>query len=562
MPKSSIRTLSLLFPYVFNILRAAAAVVIGIAELTPVHQPQEGIYHVGCQLGAGDLPDDGNHLIEVHAVAIGAVGIHRVKAIRHGDDLGHAGNFIPLQMVGISLSDVVSRGKRLEASVFDVEAKHARAVVENGKYPIKRISGPDGFTSAYVCGRFKRIWVEKSGLPIYQPSSIVDVYPTPDGYISHKTKTDIDALRVHQGQVLMTCSGTIGKLAYVSKTLDNKIFSHDLLRINCNNPDDAGYIYAYLKSNVGNKILLTNSYGAVITHIEPEHLVTVPVPDAPDEIKKRINNLVIRSYELRDESNARIDEATALLIEELELPAIRDFNLMLYKKDTNVDTFSVKLGHLEGRIDASFHVPAVDAIIAHLKQHAAEVTTVGNTRVSTEIILPGRFKRVYVEEGYGRVFIGGKQIFELDPTNKKYLSLVHHGDRIAKQLELHEGMTLITCSGTIGKVALVGKQWEKWTANQHIIRIVPANKEIAGYLYIFLASEYGHALITHYTYGSVVDEIDDTHVSSIPFPVLKNADVQRRINELALEASEKRFEAYRLEQQALRIVNDEILFAK
>lgn len=468
----------------------------------------------------------------------------------------------PVKCCTVTLSDVIARGKRLEASVFDVEAKQARAIIEHGKYPVTVVGGANGLAKSYVCGRFKRIWVDKSDLPIFQPSSITDVYPTPDGYISHKTRTNIEALRVHAGQVLMTCSGTIGKLSYVSKTLDQKIFSHDLLRIDCKDPTDAGYLYAYLKSAVGNNILLTNSYGAVITHIEPEHLATVPIPDAPTLIKKHVNDLIVGSYELRDASNALIDEAVAMLVKELQLPDIHDFDVALYKKDAGVDTFSVKLSDMAGRVDASYHVPIVDAIMAHMKQYAAEVTTVSDSRISKEIILPGRFKRIYVEDGYGRVFIGGKQLHELDPTNKKYLSLVHHGDRIAKQLELHEGMTLITCSGTIGKVALVGKHWENWTANQHIIRVVPANKDIAGYLSIFLASEYGHTLITRYTYGSVVDEIDDTHVGNIPVPLLKNANVQRNINEIALAANQKRYEAYKLEQQALKIIDKEVIFAK
>lgn len=467
----------------------------------------------------------------------------------------------PVKYCSVALSEVIKKGKRLEASVFDVEAKRARQRIEHGRYPVKMIGGDNGVTTSYVCGRFKRIWVEKSDLPIFQPSSITDVYPTPDGYISHKTRTNFEELRVRAGQILMTCSGTIGKLSYVSKTLENKIFSHDLLRINCKVSSDAGYVYAYLKSSIGNKILLTNQYGAVITHIEPEHLATVPIPDAPERIKRRINNLIVSSYQLRDESNDLIDEATALLKKELHFPAIEEIDVSFYKK-ANVDTFNVKLSDMEGRVDASYHVPIVDAIVNHMEKYAAEVTTVGDKRISKAIILPGRFKRVYVEDGYGRVFIGGKQLFELDPTNKKYLSLVHHGNRIAKQLELHEGMTLITCSGTIGKVALVGKRWENWTASQHIIRVVPDNRGIAGYISIFLASEYAYPLITHFTYGSVVDEIDDIHVGSIPFPLLKNADVQQHINELALEASAKRDEAYKLEQQALKIVDKDVIFAK
>ena len=107
----------------------------------------------------------------------------------------------------------------------------------------------------------------------------------------------------------------------------------------------------------------------------------------------------------------------------------------------------------------------------------------------------------------------------------------------------------------------MGKHWEKWTANQHIIRVVPAAIDVAGYLNIFLASDYGHALITRYTYGSVVDEIDDRHVRDIPFPLLKDKAVQNKINEMALEANQKRYEAYLAEQEALRIMNDEVIFA-
>ena len=189
-----------------------------------------------------------------------------------------------LKWCSVSLADVISRGKRLEASVFDVEAKRARQIIANGKYPLTTIGGEKGLTTSYTGARFKRIWVENSDMPIYQPSTIVDIKPTPDGYISHLTQTNIDALRVHKGQILMTCSGTIGKVSYVSETLNDLIFSHDLLRIDCKHNVDQGYIYAYLKSKIGNKILLTNSYGAVITHIEPEHLSSVPIPNAPDAV--------------------------------------------------------------------------------------------------------------------------------------------------------------------------------------------------------------------------------------------------------------------------------------
>ncbi len=467
----------------------------------------------------------------------------------------------PLKWCSVSLSEMVDRGKRLEASVFDVEARQAWKLINNNKFHTTTIGGVNGLTTSYTCGRFKRIWVKTSEYPIYQPSSIVDIKPTPDGYISKKTQVDIDSLKVHKGQILLTCSGTIGKAAVVSRTLDNAIFSHDLLRIDCKNPVDVGYIYTYLKSKIGSHILVTNKYGAVITHIESEHLDTVPIPDAPVAIKTKINDLIMRSYELRDESNDLIDQAQALLVSELHLPPINEIKVDTLDNSKSVQTFNVKLSDMAGRADASYHVPIVDAIVDILKNNAAEVTTVGDERISSDVVLPGRFKRVYVDEGYGRVFIGGKQLYELDPTNKKYLSSSMHDKRIIEQLEISENTTLITRSGTIGKVTLVPKHWEKWVTSEHIIRVVPASREVAGYISVFLSSDYGYELIRRFTYGSVVDEIDDNHVRQIQIPLLKNKEIQKQINDLALQANEKRYEAYKLEQQALKILDNEVIYA-
>lgn len=467
----------------------------------------------------------------------------------------------PVKWCSVSLSDVVDRGKRLEASVFDVEAKRARALVENGKYPAVMIGGEDGLASSYVCGRFKRIWLKKSEYPIFQPSSIVDTYPSPDGYLSVKTNTDLNKLRVHKGQVLMTCSGTIGKVSYVSKTLDNQIFSHDLLRISCKNDFDVGYIYTYFKSKIGEKILLTNSYGAVITHIEPEHLATVPIPNAPYLLKKQIHELVVKSYALRDESNMLIDEATQLLIDELHFPEISELEVADYKKGAPVETYSVKLSEISGRVDASYHVPIVDAIVEHMKKYAAEVTTLGDERISKDVILAGIFKRTYVEEGYGYPFLGGKEITQLFPQTEKFLSKPIHKVRYEKELKVEENMVLVTDRGTIGISAMVPKHWDGYAVSQNVLKVVPANNDISGYIYIFLNSEVGNILIRRQTYGSVVDMIDNNSLKQVEFPLLKNREIQKKINDLALKANEKRYEAYQLEQQALSIMNDKVLQA-
>ena len=463
-----------------------------------------------------------------------------------------------LKWCSVSLADIVSRGKRLEASVYDIEAKQVRQLITSGRYPLTTIGGQNGLASSYTGARFKRVWVEKSDIPIFQPSSISDVKPCPDGYISHLTNTNIEALRVKKGQVLMTCSGTIGKVSYVSETLQDKIFSHDLLRIDCKETIDQGYIYTYFRSKVGNKILLTNSYGAVITHIEPEHLATVPIPNASQEIKARIHNLIVRSYELRDQSNKLIDQATRLLIEELKVPEIDECVM-----NNNLgNTFSVKLSEINGRADASYHIPTVNFILTHMRKSVEEITTIGDPRISKKIILAGVFKRTYVSEEYGFPFLGGKEITQLNPQTEKFLSKSMHKVRYEKELKVSENMILVSDRGTIGTVALVPKHWNGYAVSQNVLKVVPASDEIAGYIYIYLNSELGRVLLRRQTYGSVVDMIDNNSLASVEIPILKRKDIQIEINSLALKANKKRYEAYEAEHEALKIMDEEVLYVK
>ncbi len=465
-----------------------------------------------------------------------------------------------LKWASVVVREVVEKD-RLEASVYGIEARQVRKDLEQCRWDITYFS--DMFEEAFYCGRFKRIYVEaKEGIPFILPSQMTEVYPKASKFISSLTDIDIESTRVKKGQMLLTRSGTIGVVSYVSKTLENQSLSDDVIRIKAK--EYSGYIYTYLKSKVGRLLITTNNYGAVVKHIEPEHLNNIPIPDPSPSIKQVIHNLVEDSFKLRDESNELMDEAQGLLKEGLQLPDIEALQEQAeqFDKTSGVLNYSVPSSELIDRLDGSYYVPIVKVIEQEIAKTAREIVKVGDSRVGQSVILPGRFKRVYVEEGKGITFIGGKQIFELDPSNKKYLSISQHGDRIRNQLTLAENMTLITCSGTIGKVTIVPKHWEGWTANQHIIRVVPANNEIAGYLCAWLSSDYAYPLITRYTYGAVVDEINDKQVAVISIPLLRDENTQKAINDKVLEANRKRTEAYELEQEALGVLDEKVIYAR
>jgi type I restriction enzyme S subunit len=462
----------------------------------------------------------------------------------------------------ISLSEVLERGSRLEARVYDVEGRIARKTLEDCRWELTTITGKNGLAIAFHRPRFKRVFVEKSDLPIYQPSQITEIYPKPYLWISDKTKVNIDSLRVKKNQILMTCSGTIGKCTVVGETLDNCIFSHDLLRIETQNENDSGYLYAFLKSEIGQTLIQAKNYGAVISHIEPHHLDNIPIPNPQALIKIEIHNLVMDSFALRDESNRLLDEAEQLLIDELKLSPLNKLKTERFENKAEIQNFTVKLSELSERLEANYHNPNVQAILTHIEKHAEEVTTLDNANLVLRIILPSRFKRIYVGENQGVLFFGGKELLELAPRSEKFLSLKHHSKRIKSELTLDENMIMITCSGTIGKIAIVPKHWKGWTANQHILRVVPADKKIAGYIYTWLNTDYGKELITRFNYGAVVNEIDHRHIAQVQIPLLKNKDIQQKINDLVLEANQKRYNAYSLEQKAIQTINEKVIYAE
>ena len=466
----------------------------------------------------------------------------------------------PLQYTSVSLSEVQYNKLRLEASAFNMNAKAAKSKVEHCLYGYVHLWGDDGLVKeAFVRTRFKRIYVEKAdGIPFYQPSSITEIFSKPVKYISERTNVDIEALRVKKGMLLMTVSGTIGKCSIVSNSLENKVFSHDLLRLTGKNEHDTGYIYAFFSTAVGQQILQTNNYGAVIQHIEPEHLKNIIIPDAPESIKQNIHELIITSYNLRDQSNDLIERAEKILYQELQLPPIEELKPKYFDKTVDLRNYTTRLSHLDLRLDPSFHIPKTRAIVELIKKTSKFVTTIGSKEIAKQIIIVGRLKRTYVDSENGIPFFGGKQLLELNPSNVKYLSRDQHNSIINEKLFLKENMIAVTCSGTIGKVNIIPKHWENWTLNQHVMRIIPVNHNLAGYIYCWLNTDYGYNLIIRHTYGSVVDEIDDKHLSKVEIPLLKNELKQQEINNMVLQANALRYQAYLKEQEAIKMMDDVI----
>lgn len=208
-----------------------------------------------------------------------------------------------------------------------------------------------------------------------------------------------------------------------------------------------------------------------------------------------------------------------MLYQELQLPPIEELKPTYFDKTVDLRNYTTRLSSLDLRLDCSYHVPLIHLVEKVMTKYSKEIVTIDD--ISKNIILAGVFKRIYVDKNNGIPFLGGRDITQLNPQVEKYLSKTKHDNRIKQELEVFENYILISDRGTIGKVQIVPKHWERWAVSQNIIKVIPINNDIAGYLYCFLNSDYGQVLIKKEIYGSVIDMIDNNSVSKIKVPLLK-----------------------------------------
>lgn len=442
-----------------------------------------------------------------------------------------------------------SKSARLEASAYGIEARNAKQKIKQSGLDFKSLLGPDGLSQdAHNAFRFRRIYVDsKHGVEFLSSSDIINLLPKSDRFISKKLTKGLNQLIVHPWEVLISRSGTIGNVALSGKTIAGKAVTEDVIRVSISERILAGYIAAFLRGEFGRPQLVGMSYGSVVTHIEPEHLERIIVPVPSDEQVDDIGTLMLNATEKWDEANQLLNEADSLLHEKLSLSYV--------EPETNEKTYRViNLENLLDRFEGGFHSRVVKQAELNLAACPHPITTVGDERVSAEIRAITKFrKRLYVPKG-GIPLLNSKQLFQIDPINRKAIAKGAHLKDLP-EIQLAENMIVVTCSGTVGKVQIVPAYMAEWTASQDAHRVFSSNSMNAGYVYAWLASDYGQVFLKRNTYGSVILHIDIDQLADVPIP-LPASEVRDEIGNLVLKANSLRNEAWLNERAAIKKIEN------
>jgi len=361
-------------------------------------------------------------------------------------------------------------------------------------------------------------------------------------------------LQLSEGMTLITCSGTIGRMAYTRPGMEGFWSSQDIMKVV---PDPErippGYLYAYLSSRYGVPQVVSGTYGAVIEHIEPGHIANLPVPRLGEAIEGQAHKLMSEAARLRADYQLQVEQATALLFQTVGL---KDITAAVWHIEGSDLGFSIKQNPVKS-LRALNYNPRFLRLCETIK--SARWKPLGELCIPGTLQRAGRYKRIDADREYGCQLIGQRQLFWQRPEGRWVA-----GFALGEDVFVEAGTSLIAARGTLGEGELYCRSEFVWgpaityAYSEDMLRVV-ANESmiLRGCLFAFLRSETAFRMLRSISSGSKMQDNHYALLPTLPIPWPEKTE-QEQIHALVVDAYEKRHRSNALEDQAVELVHHAI----
>lgn len=404
----------------------------------------------------------------------------------------------------INIQTVRSSSFRIDPSYHLSDAVLLSEKLHSLPYPLVAIK--EVVDKVFYGNIFTRIYVKdaKYGVPYLAASDTVLSNIDTGVYLSRKQASLLNHLFLKKDWILITCSGTIGNVTYTTKEFENKIATHDLIRIIPNdNKILRGFLYAYLASKYGKIQLTQSSFGAVIKHINIDHISAISVPQFDSSFQKKVDALVRDSAKLRDEAKMALIEATSYFNKRFPIGAqtTRFFSKSIHSLYSNWASFNNNL-----------EVAAFVNLYSHNSFKIKEKTT--------KVFAPPMFKHIYLSKDNGYPFMTGGELSGYNIRYYRWLS--PRGVGTISDYVINKGTLLLYKSGSldgmIGSTYLVDDTQVGCCLSDHVIRVVFDDLKLSYWTFAFLKSEGGIRMLKSLATGSAIPFITPERIEEVCVP--------------------------------------------
>lgn len=433
------------------------------------------------------------------------------------------------------------------SGAFETRVLLARLKAE--KQPLRTVLQPNGIIHA---GREGRTYVSdpEYGVPFLGST---DILAADLSWLPLLSKKQVDAnplFTIQEGWTLITRSGTVGRMAYVRPDMAGMACSEHVLRVVAD-PDKIlpGYLYAYLSSRFGVPLVVSGTYGAIIQHIEPQHIADLPVPRLAAAVEQEIHDLIAQAAHLRSEYQQQVTIATDMLFDAVGL---KDIQATTWHEAGPDLGFSQPFASPFSLRAVNFN-PRFQNLCASIQSRSYR--QLGEVCKPGTLHRGGRYKRIDAEPGHGYQLIGQKQLFWQRPEGRWVA-----GFAMGEDVFVEPGTILIAAQGTLGESELYCRSEFIWGAgvslaySEHLLRVVP-NEEVMlqGCLFAFLRSETAFRMLRSISVGSKLQDHHYAFLPKLPVPC-PSWEMQEKIHRLVVDAYEKRHLSNDLETQAVNLI--------
>lgn len=292
-------------------------------------------------------------------------------------------------------------------------------------------------------------------------------------------------------------------------------------------------------------MVTSGTYGAIIQHIEPEHIANLPVPRF-GAAEESVHKLVVESARLRSFCQTQLMAATEHLFRSVNLTDMTP---------AEWHSGGANLGFSVPRVDrttlraVNFN-PRFQALCNRLR--SVPHSELGSLCQKGSLHRGGRYKRIDAQPEFGVELIGQKQLFWLRSEGR---FLAKKG--LPKDVFVKAGGILVAAQGTLGeselfcRAELVWGGMTKKAYSEHLLRILADEREVEfGYLFAFARSETMFRMLRSISTGTKLQDHHPRLLNGIPVP-MASEQVRKEIHNQVVEAVTARDKALLLENEAI-----------
>lgn len=448
---------------------------------------------------------------------------------------------------------LAEQGFRLDPAPYLSGALESRKLLEKLPHTVTLESVTAGYNGGIFNGpKFSRVYLDdpEHAVPFLGST---DMLEADFSFLPKLSKTVADKfpyLAIQPGMTLISCSGTVGRMAYVRPDMAGIWSSQHVMKVQANAERiPSGYLYSFLRSKFGVPMIASSAYGAIIQHIEPHHIADLPVPRFDRQLEQRIHDLVEESAQLRADFQAGLVAATEDFFRSVGLPELINLRWHQEERDLGFEVEGIRATSLR----ALNYAPRAQYLLEILS--SVPGIPLGKICAGGQLSRGVRFKRVDNNPEHGVQLIGQRQAFWLRPEGRWIATATTPVEVFAEDETI-----LVAARGTLGenevycRAILACGSWIQYAYSEDFLRIVSGDSEVSGaYLFAFMRSEVAFRLLRSLSTGGKQQDIHEALRAGIPIPLAAPAD-RARIAETVRRAYRDRDRADVLEDRALALL--------